>query len=293
MSITPPAISFVRTAGRLSPTKVAEGTYLVHQVVDLAGLPISLYNNAAVIRADQPVLVDTGSRHNRAQWLRDVFGLLDPSELRWVFVSHADPDHTGNLEAVLEACPNARLVCHPLLAESVPSIVSADALHWADASSGVATTFNAGDREMVVIRPPWYDTPSTMGLLDTKTGAYWSADAFFCLVPGGEAVDNLPRDVSELDGDQWSQSMAVAASGVAPWLTLVDDDRFADEVQRVADLDISVILPAHSPAISGNAVADTLADLPKQPAKCRTAPGLAAYIGQIVAGEQAQEHPGQ
>ncbi len=42
MSTTPPPISFVRTPGRLSPTQVAEGTYLVHQVVDLAGLFWSL-----------------------------------------------------------------------------------------------------------------------------------------------------------------------------------------------------------------------------------------------------------
>jgi hypothetical protein len=127
----------------------------------------------------------------------------------------------------------------------------------------------------------------TMGLLDSKTGAYFSADAFGCFVPGGDGVDELPRDVSELDAQQWKLDTAVRAKAESPWLTLVDDDRFATEAQRIADLEISTIISAHGPAITGAKVAESLAHLSTLPSECRAAPSLETYIGQIWAATQA------
>ena len=134
---------------------------------------------------------------------------------------------------------------------------------------------------MVLIPPPRYDSPMTMGVLDTRTGTYWSADAFGCFVRGGVWADDLPRDVSELDDQEWKVAMSVRARGESPWLTLADSDLFAAEARRFADLDISVILPAHSPAITRAKVAEALARLPNLPAECRGALSLEAYLGQM------------
>ena len=59
---------------------------------------------------EEPMIVDTGTPANREQWLEDVFGLVEPEDVRWVFLSHDDVDHTGNLDSVMERCPNATLV---------------------------------------------------------------------------------------------------------------------------------------------------------------------------------------
>lgn len=60
-----------------------------------------------VIRAAQPVLVDTGPPIFREDYLASVFSLIDPDEVRWIFLSHDDRDHSGNLMTLLEA-PVAR-----------------------------------------------------------------------------------------------------------------------------------------------------------------------------------------
>jgi hypothetical protein len=286
MSTTPPPISFVHSPGRLSPTEVAEGSYLVHQIVDFPPLPLSSHTNSLVIQAEQPVIVDTGSRYNRDEWLKDVFSLVDASEVGWVFVSHPDPDHAGNLEAVLRSCPKARLVCGPLFAEYVSFDLPADTLIWPPPSPGNPAKFDAGDREMLLVPPPRYDNPLTMGLLDSKTGAYWAADAFGCFVAGGAESDDLPRDVSELDDQEWKLAASVRAKRESPWLTIIDDDRFAAEAERFLELGISTVLSAHSPAITGDNVAKVLSELPKLPAQCRQAPSLEAYIGQIWSSTQ-------
>lgn len=96
---------------RVAPTKVATGTYVIHEVQHALGQPLSVYLNSLVIQAAEPVIVDTGTVRNRRAWLEDVFGLVDPADVRWVFLSHDDADHTGNLAEVMAACANAQLVC--------------------------------------------------------------------------------------------------------------------------------------------------------------------------------------
>ena len=54
---------------------------------------------------------------NGTGWLDDVFGLVAPEDVRWVFLSHDDADHTANVGPVMEACPEATLVCSWALVE--------------------------------------------------------------------------------------------------------------------------------------------------------------------------------
>ena len=53
-----------------------------------------------VIAGTEPAIIDTGSLNNRRHWMEDTFGLVDPVDVKWVFLSHDDSDHTGNLTAV-------------------------------------------------------------------------------------------------------------------------------------------------------------------------------------------------
>lgn len=271
---------------RQDPTEVAPGTYVIHEVQHALGQPLSVYINSAVILAGQPVLIDTGSRRNQRNWLEDAFALVDPQEVGWIFISHEDPDHVGNLDEVMAACPNANLVCSWALTERYANAFDfpLERCRWMD--DGV--TFDAGDRQMAVVRPPLYDSPTTRGLLDTKTGVYWAVDSFATPVPGGDGAENLARDVAELDEEFWTHGMTMfAINALAPWLRLVDEDRFGAEVGRLSDLEISTIISAHSPSITGKMVAvalDKMRELPS--AECPPAPDQ-AVLDVILAATQA------
>jgi len=268
------------------PTQVAEGTYVIHEVQHALGQPLSVYINSSVIVGEQPILIDTGSQRNHRAWMEDAFGLVDPKEVRWVFVSHEDADHVGNLEEVMRACPNATLVCSWALTERHTNAFEfpLGRCQWMD--DGV--TFDAGDRQMSVVRPPLYDSPTTRGLLDSKTGVYWAVDAFATPMPGGEGAANLARDVSELDEEFWGHGMTMFAhNALAPWLRLVDEERFGNEVQRISDLGVSAITSAHSPAITGAKVGEALAMMQKLPsAECPPAPDQ-SVLDLILAATQA------
>jgi len=138
-------------------------------------------------------------------------------------------------------------------------------------------TFEAGDRQMTVVRPPLYDSPSTRGLFDHETGVYWAVDCFATPVPGGEGAEQLAGDVSQLDDEFWTHGMTMfAVNALAPWLRLVDPERFRAEVGRLSERQISTIISAHSPAITGRKIADALQKMRALPeAECPPAPDQA------------------
>lgn len=243
---------------RQEPTEVAPGTFVIHEVQHALGQPLSVFINSLVIADDEPILVDTGSQRNRRAWLEDVFSLVDPRDVKWVFISHEDSDHVGNLNEVMELCGGAKLVCSWALTERYANAFTFP-LHrcrWLDDGS----SFTAGNHQMILVRPPIYDAPTTRGLFDAKTGVYWASDCFATPVPGGTHAQRFPRHVGELDHQFWVQSMTMfAVHALAPWIQLVDQDRFTAQVQRLTDLPISTIVSGHSPAIVGEQIADALA----------------------------------
>ena len=50
-----------------------------------------------LIRGREPIIVDTGAPIHRLRWLEQVFSLVDPEDVRWIFLSHDDGDHIGGL----------------------------------------------------------------------------------------------------------------------------------------------------------------------------------------------------
>jgi flavorubredoxin len=134
------------------PTKIADETWVIHQVQDATGEPLQVFLNSMVIRGAEPVIVDTGTPANRTQWLEDVFALVEPEDVRWIFLSHDDVDHTGNLDEALAACPNATLVCNWAMVERHSNCFDFPLRRCRWVMHG--ESFDVGDRTLQAIRPP-------------------------------------------------------------------------------------------------------------------------------------------
>ena len=70
--------------------------------------------NAFVLHAAEPVLIDTGRHVDADDFLAALDSIVGVSNLRWIWLTHDDADHTGNLQRVMELAPDARLVTTPL-----------------------------------------------------------------------------------------------------------------------------------------------------------------------------------
>jgi flavorubredoxin len=231
--------------GRLPPTEIATDTFLVHaHCSDQSGLVIPV--NTMVIRAARPVVIDTGMPAHRRQFLDDVFALVDPARIGWVFLSHADVDHVGNLGALLGRATQAILLVDRALA--TPLARRFGLAHHRVQPVHDGERVDVGDRTLTVVGPPVYDAIETHGLFDPTTGVYWSADSFGTL---------LRRPVSTVDrlhrGD-WQEGIAAFDHYTAPWLATVDGRAHQRSVDTIEGLGASVIAGAHTPAIVGHHV---------------------------------------
>jgi flavorubredoxin len=239
------------TKTRLEPTLVAPETFLIHDHQGEGSAPVSVALNTLVIRAAEPVVVDTGVAENREQYLADVFGLVEPEDVRWVFLSHDDVDHTGNVNALMAACPNATLVSNWFMVERMTASLDVPLTRqrWVDDGG----SFDAGDRTLHAIRPPIFDSPTTRGLYDPTTGFYWSSDGFATPMPTPVA------DVAELEADAWISGMHMFHQYVSPWVTMVDDARFQATVDRLAALRPTAMAGCHTPVVGEALVPSAIA----------------------------------
>jgi hypothetical protein len=244
---------------RVAPELIGPDTWLIHSAEHFFGQPGSVYLNSMVIAGEEPVIVDTGTACNRRQWLDDVFGIVDPEDVRWVFLSHDDHDHTGNLAEVLSMCRNATLVTNWAMVERISNAYRfpIDRMNWVNDGD----SFDAGSHRLLAVRPPNFDSPTTRGLFDQKTGIYWAVDSFATPCPGEPAPT-----VADLDLEFWRGGLAaVAHVAVSAWLPLADPAKFAANVDRIRGLGMTTIAAAHSPLITGNSVSqafELIRDLP-------------------------------
>ena len=241
------------------PVQIAPDTFVIRQVQAALGQPLFVYLNSMVIRGREPVIVDTGTPANREQWLKDVFSLVEPEDVRWVFMSHDDVDHAGNLDEVMTACPNATLVCNWAMVERHTNCFDfpLNRCHWVMHEE----SFSVGDRTLHAVRPPLYDSPTTRGLFDSATGVYWAVDTFATPLPAPET------SIAELDPEFWNFGMTLFAYGaVCPWLSLVDLDKFGRYVDSIEGLDIKTVAACHTPTIEGPLIKEAFAHVRRLPA---------------------------
>jgi flavorubredoxin len=228
----------------IPPTRVAKDTFFVHRVQAALGQPLFVHLNSMVILGKEPVIVDTGTPANREQWLEDVFALVEPKDVRWIFISHDDVDHIGNLDETLSACPNAQLICNWAMIERHTNCFDfpLERCRWVMDGESI----DVGDRTLHALRPPVFDSPTTRGLYDPTTRVYWAVDTFATPLPDPYAA------VADLDREFWDYGLALFALGaVSPWLSMADEKKYGAFVDRTQNLDITTIASCHSPVIEG------------------------------------------
>jgi glyoxylase-like metal-dependent hydrolase (beta-lactamase superfamily II) len=236
--------------GRLEPTEIATDTFVVHSHCT-DGLGLFVPSNTLVIRSKQPVVVDTGMARHRAQFLHDVFSLVEPGDIGWIIVSHDDIDHTGNLTALVQAAANATVVVDRRLRPQLEPLLGlpSERLRWIDDGPRI----DIGDRTLSTVRPHVFDSPGTLGLFDPTTGVYWAVDAF------GTPLGSVVGNVAELEPDEWLAGMAAFDQGTAPWIELADEREFQSSVDTIEGIGASVIAGSHTPVIGRHHVHDALA----------------------------------
>lgn len=244
--------------------------------------------NAYLLMAEEPVLIDTGIGIDTEDFLTAVSSFLPLEQLKWVWLTHDDADHTGSIQQVMELAPNATLVTHamsalrmstwwPVPLERVHAIRFGDEIH-------------VGDRTLTAIAPPLFDNPMSTGALDQSTGALFTVDAFGAILP--EAT----QDAADVPPDALAGGMVGWATTDSPWAHVTDRAKFSEVLDRVRQIRPTRIFSSHLPAASGTSTEDFLRLLETVPDAEPFMPPDAEQFAQMIAAMAAEQQgalPGQ
>ena len=237
------------------PHRVSEDTYILPSHFAIPGVGV-LPVNAFLILGEEPLLVDTGLARESEEFLEALRTVIDPRELRWIWLTHDDSDHTGSLRKVLELAPRAQLLTHSFAALRMSG-------GWAVPLERVRVvapgdSINVGDRELAAIKPVLFDNPMSVGLYDASSRALFWVDACGAILP------RESKDAAEFSEDELRQGILAWESFDSPWVVLAENEKFAKLLESVRTLAPDLILSSHLPPARGmtDQLLDVLALLP-------------------------------
>jgi len=199
--------------------------------------------NAFVLHGEEPVLVDTGTVFQSEEFMTALRSVIDPSELRWIWLSHTDFDHIGSLHQLLAENPRLTVIT-TFLGVGIMGLTAPlpmERVHLVNPGQ----TITLPDRTLTALTPPVFDNPVTTGFHDDKSGALFSADCF------GALLADVPQKAEDLSEEELRRGQQFWVMADSPWLCKVDGAIFSKDLAAVRDMSPSNVLSSHLPAASG------------------------------------------
>jgi flavorubredoxin len=236
--------------------------------------------NAFVIKGSEPLLVDTGTVAESNDFMTALRSVIDPAELKWIWLTHTDFDHIGSLHELLDENPHLRVITTFLgvgiMGLSAP--LPMERIHLVNPGENITI----GDRTLTAVKPPAFDNPCTTGFYDHSSGVLFSSDCF------GALLAEVPESASEITRDDLRQGQVFWATVDSPWLHTVDENAFAKKLDEIRRMKPQMILSSHLPAAAGDMTERLLSSLAAAPtAQPFVGPnqaGLEQMLGEMTAG---------
>lgn len=220
------------------PYKVTPEIDILPSYFPIPGLGI-IPINSFVLRAAEPVLVDAGLTLLGEEFMEKLTSVIDPVDLKWLWLTHTDQDHIGSLWPILEMAPKLRIITTYLGVGkmSLYRPLPMDRVFLLNPGQSI----EVGDRLLTALRPPTFDAPETTGFFDPKSAVFFSADCCGALM--SEPVDNA----ADINSRDLKEGLSTWVRVDSPWLHIVDKDVFAKTLDDVRKISPKVILSGHLP----------------------------------------------
>ncbi len=140
------------------------------------GLQNGTTYNSFLIQGEQTALVDTSHEKFRQLYLDTVRGLIDPTKLDYLIVSHTEPDHSGLVKDVLALAPEITVVGSKVAIGFLENWVH-QPFKQRIVKNGDRLDLGNGHLLEFVIAPNLH-WPDTIFTYDAKTQILYTCDAF-------------------------------------------------------------------------------------------------------------------
>ena len=191
------------------------------------------YNSYAIVDAKIAVM-DSVDKHFAGEWLAHIGQTLGGRTPDYLIVQHMEPDHSGSIEAFMDAYPQATIVASAKAFSMMQAFFGKD---YADRRLAVkeGDTLSLGRHELRFFTAPMVHWPEVFVTYDACEKALFSADAFGrfgALDVQADWADEARRYYIGIVGKYGAQVQAL--------------------LKKLAALDVQTICPLHGPVLEDN-----------------------------------------
>lgn len=202
--------------------------------------------NAYLVRDEKTALIDSVKEPYSDELLRRIAALTDLDRLDYVVCNHAELDHAGALPRVMQAAPNAALVCDKKCRTALSQHFDVGSWKFKIISDG--ETISLGKRRLQFIETPLVHWPESMFTYVPEEKLLFSMDAF------GQHYATSQRFDDQLPVETLlEQAKAYYANIVMPY-----GKQVVGCLKRAVELDIQTIATSHG-VIWRRGVSDVIA----------------------------------
>ena len=224
----------------LHPFKLAEGVYWVgvkdwnRRLFDsLIPLPKGTsYNAYLVIGSNSIALIDTVNPGFEKELENKIKGIVDPRDINYIVMNHAEPDHAGAIPYILNIAPKSRLVT-----SSIGSKIAKIFYRIPDERIYVVKDgdeIDLGGKTLRFIYTPWLHWPETMVTYLEEDGILFPCDFFGAHIAAGMWDDEV-EDIVNHAQRYWGEIIMPFRLNALKAL------------EKLSTLNIKIIAPSHGP----------------------------------------------
>lgn len=207
-----------------------------HLFENLWPLPNGVAYNSYLIVDDKTALMDTIEMGSDRNFIPSVERLLGGKELDYLVINHMEPDHSGEIDAVITRWPNVRIVGNAKTFGILKNYYSHNADSIIEVKDG--DTLALGYHCLKFVLTPWVHWPETMMSYDTTDKILFSADAFgsFGTLDGGIFDDEINFDYYIDDMRRYYSNIVGKYGGMVQ-----------KAYAKLDGVDVKTICPLHGP----------------------------------------------
>lgn len=198
-------------------------------------VPNGMAYNSYIILDEKVAVMDTIDKRKSEEWFNNLNATLNGRDVDYIVISHLEPDHAANIEALADKYPDAKLVLSAKAKAMLPQFFNIDNLDERCQVVAENDELSLGKHKLVFIMAPMVHCPEVMLEYETTEKVLFSADAFGKF--GALCTD-----------EDWTCEARryyfnIVGKYGAPVQTLL---------KKAAGLDIKTICPLHGPVLKDN-----------------------------------------
>lgn len=198
-------------------------------------VPEGVTYNSFVILDEKPAIIDSVDERAYKEWRSNVESVLGGRQAAYLIIQHLEPDHSSQINWVMERFPECRILCTAMALKMLPQLTDCSAYMDRIDVKADGDTLSLGRHELTFITAQMVHWPEVMMVYDAKAKTLFSADGFGRF---GAPDPTIP----------W------ACEGRRYYFNIIG--KFGPQVQSVLKKlegkEIDVIAPLHGPVLEGD-----------------------------------------